>query len=209
MFFTASTALGSAISPTPISFTTTLTPTSTISTAPTLTPALTTSVLAMNTAYSDALQLANSITPYLYYSDTYNTKTLKKNFYNDLNEDKHVQKTVVKYYYYKIFDKWLYEDLLPLLAYVDVDNNGEIRLIKSLNDYDVKKLGKEPETITQKKIKYMENKIISKDLVKHVLKKICTENNINWYGLKKYNGKIKKILFKYLSNKIKNAIERH
>jgi hypothetical protein len=177
-------------------------------TSTTVTPELKTSVTALNTAYSDALHIANSVAPYLYYSDVYNTPSIKKKFYNDLNDDSQVQKTVTKYFYYKVIDKWLYDDLLPLLAYIEIDN-GEPRLIKSLDDYNIEKLGKESESDTRKKVKYMENKVISKDLVKHVLKKICSENNINWYSLNKYSGKVKKILFKYLSDKIKNVINKH
>lgn len=180
-------------------------PTPTITT--TITPDLRASVLAMNTSYSNALHLANTA-PFLYYSNLYNTPSQKNNFYNDLNDDKDVQKTVTKYFYYKIVDKWLLDDLLPLLAFVEIVD-GEPRLIKSLDEFNIEKLGKESESDTRKKAKYMEHKIISKDLVRHVLKKVCSENNINWYGLNKHNNKIKKILFKYLSDKIKSAIKNH
>lgn len=126
-------------------------------------------------------------------------------FYKDLNKDKSVQKTFAKYYYYKILDKWIYKELLPLLAFVDT-NSGKSQLIKSLENFDVQKLANDSNEDIEKKIKYMEEKIISKDIVRHVLKKICNENQINWYDLNKYEKKIKKVFYNYLLDKLKTAI---
>lgn len=174
----------------------------------TITPDVASNIVAMNTAYSDAMNSAYNLAPYLYYSNLQNTPSLKKKFYSNLNDDKQIQKTVTKYFYYKIIDKWLYNDLLPLLAYLEIVN-GEPQMIKSLDDYNVSKLANDSEDDIKKKVDYMEQKIISKDLVKHVLKKICSENNINWYSLNKHNIKVKKVMLKYIGSKIKNAIQRH
>lgn len=129
-------------------------------------------------------------------------------FYRDLNKDKSVQKTFAKYYFYKILDKWIYKELLPLLAFVDI-SSGKPQLIKSLSDYDVQKLAKDSEDEIEKKVKYMEDKILSKDLVRHVLKKICNENQLNWYDLNKHERKIKKIFYNYLLDKLKEAINKN
>lgn len=126
-------------------------------------------------------------------------------FYKDLNKDKSVQKTFAKYYYYKILDKWIYKELLPLLAFVDI-SSGKPQLIKSLENFDVQKLAKDSEEEIEKKIKYMEENIISRDMVRHVLKKICNENQINWYDLNKHEKKIKKVFYNYLLDKLKASI---
>ena len=34
--------------------------------------------------------------------------------YKSLDKDKKTTKTITKYYFYKILDKWLYKDFLPL-----------------------------------------------------------------------------------------------
>lgn len=175
--------------------------------ASSITPDVVSTVLALNTAYSDAMNTAYNIAPYLY-TNSLNTPLMKKKFYGDLNDDKQVQKTVTKYFYYKVIDKWLYNDLLPLLAFLEIVN-GEPQLIKSMDNYNVSKLAQDSTTDIKKKVEYMEHKIISKELVKHVLKKICSENNINWYSLNKHNGKVKKVLLKYIGSKIKNAIQSH
>ena len=55
----------------------------------------------------------------------------------------------------------------------------------------------------------MENILITKDMVKHVLKKIVHDNSINWYDLDKHEKIIKKIFYNYLVDKLKDAIKHH
>lgn len=130
-------------------------------------------------------------------------------FYKDLNKDKSVQKTFAKYYFYKIIDKWIYKELLPLLAFVEINSSGKLQLIKTLADYDVQKLAKDSKEDIEKKVKYIENVLLTKDLVRHVLKKICNENNINWYDLNKHERKIKKIFYNYILDKLKESIKKY
>lgn len=143
-------------------------------------------------------------TPYV----SYNNNTLSTGFYKDLNKDKSVQKTYAKYYFYKIIDKWIYKDLFPLLAFIDI-KSGKPELIKSLEFFDVLELEKETEYDIEKKIKYMEEILITKNMVRHVLKKICDDNNINWYHLNKNEKKIKKVFYNYMLDKLKHAITKY
>jgi len=138
----------------------------------------------------------------------YNNRLISSGFYKDLNKDKSVQKTLSKYYFYKIIDKWIYKELLPLLAFVDI-SSGKPRLIKSLEQYDVQKLAKDSDEDIEKKIEYMEKIIITKDMVRHVLRKICEENGINWYHLNKHERMIKKVFYNYLLGKLKESIGKY
>lgn len=181
----------------------------------------------LNKAYVDAinpdLDNNNIISPILIAQPTiYNPKQdtsyvafnpfkpglITSGFYKDLNKDKSVQKTFAKYYFYKIVDKWIYKELLPLLAFIDT-SSGKPQLIKSLEFYDVQKLAKDSEEDIAKKVKYMEEILLTKDMVKHVLKKICKENNINWYDLNKHERKIKKVFYNYLLDKLKDTIDQY
>jgi hypothetical protein len=137
-----------------------------------------------------------------------NPGMINTGFYKDLNKDKSVQKTLSKYYFYKIIDKWIYKELLPLLAFVDTSSEKP-QLIKSLADYDVQKLAKDSEHDIEKKAKYMEEIIITKDMVRHVLKKICNDNQINWYDLNKHERKIKKVFYNYLLDKLKESVGKY
>jgi hypothetical protein len=128
-------------------------------------------------------------------------------FYKDLNKDKSVQKVITKYFYYKIIDKWLYNELLQLLAYLEIDD-GKVSLIKNLSDYNVGKLARDTDRDIEKKIGYMEDILITKDMVKHVLKKIIRENNLNWYDLYKKESDVIKVFKDYISDKLEDAIDK-
>ena len=128
--------------------------------------------------------------------------------YPDLDKDKSVHKTVAKHFYYKILDKWLYNDLRPLLAFVKISDNNP-QLIRSMNDFKPEELSEESVERIEKRIEYMEHVLITKKLVKHVLKKIVIENKIHWYHLNKYEHIIKKVFYKYIKTKLEEAIQNY
>ena len=148
-----------------------------------------------------------SYTPYIGVNPL-NSNVISSGFYKDLNKDKSVQKTFTKYYYYKILDKWIYKELMPLLAFVDISGDKP-QLIKSLSQYDAQKLASNSSEQIEKKINYLERIIITKDMVRHVLKKICSENDINWYDLDKNEKKIKTVFYNYLLDKLKDSIKKY
>jgi hypothetical protein len=153
------------------------------------------------------LYSTKSYTPYVGVNPL-NSNVISSGFYKDLNKDKSVQKTFTKYYYYKILDKWIYKELMPLLAFVDISGDKP-QLIKSLSQYDVQKLASNSSEQIEKKINYLERVIITKDMVRHVLKKICSENDINWYELDKNEKKIKTVFYNYLLDKLKDSIKKY
>ena len=55
----------------------------------------------------------------------------------------------------------------------------------------------------------MEKIILTKDMVRHVLKKICQDNQINWYDLNKHEKKIKTVFYNYLLRKLKESIKKY
>lgn len=150
---------------------------------------------------------ASGYSPYIGVN-SHTSRIVSSGFYNDLNKDKAVQKTFTKYYYYKLMDKWIYKELMPLLAFIDISKDKP-QLIKSMGDYDVKKLLSNTSEQIEKKIDYMEKVLITKDMVRHVLKKICIENNINWYDLDKHENTIKKIFYDYLLDKLKHSVGKY
>ena len=133
---------------------------------------------------------------------------LTSGFYTDLNKDKSLHKVITKYFYYKILDKWLYNELLPLLAYLKIDD-GKVKLIDNLADYSIEKLAMDTDKNIEKKISYMEDILITRDMVKHVLKKIINKNHIKWYDLYKKEFEVKKVFKDYISDKLEDAIDKH
>ncbi len=125
--------------------------------------------------------------------------------YDNLNKDKKTQKTLTKYYFYKTLDKWLYKELLPLLGFVEI-TNGTPKLITSMGDYNGEKLFKDTREELEKKINYMEKVLITKKVVKHMLKKVISKYNTNWAKLEDYEHEIKKLFFNYLKDKLEDAV---
>lgn len=127
-------------------------------------------------------------------------------FYPDLNKDPVVHKKVTKYYYYKLLDKWLYEDLKPILAFVTT-HDGKPSLIKSINQYDINSVDGLSKDELKKRIDFLENNIITKDLIKHLLRKIVDKKKIMWYHLNKFEDTIKDKLKKYLKKTMESYIK--
>lgn len=125
--------------------------------------------------------------------------------FNDLNKDKNVSKTITKYYYYKLLDKWLFKDLLALVAFVEFVD-GKPRLIRNLADYNMSKLVNESTDNIEKKIDYLADVLISKEMVKHVLKKFMNKHNLRWSVLNDYEPELKQYFLKYIREKLEDAI---
>jgi len=126
--------------------------------------------------------------------------------FTDLNKDKAVQKKITKYFLYKILDKWLYNDFKPILAFVKI-TDGKPSLIRSMSDYKPESINSDSVENIEKRIDYLEKILINKKLVRHVLKKIISENQLEWINLNKHKGMIKKILRKYIHSKLEDAIK--
>lgn len=128
--------------------------------------------------------------------------------YTDLNKDKAIQKKITKYFLYKILDKWLYNEFRSILAYVKI-SDGKPALIRSMSDYKPDSISADSVENIEKRIGYLEKILINKKLVKHVLKKIITENEVEWVELNKHKPLIKKILKKYINSKLEDAIKSY
>lgn len=126
------------------------------------------------------------------------------NSYN-LNSDKNVQRTITKYFYYKFIDKWLYGELFELLGFIEV-SNGLPQLIKSMGNYSIEKLATESDDLVEKRVRYFESEIITKKLIRQILKKIVKRMCINWYDLEKKEDVVRKIFKEYFSNLLKESI---
>jgi hypothetical protein len=127
-------------------------------------------------------------------------------FSTTLNDDKNTHNTVSKYFLYKILDNWLYDELLPLLAFVKITDDKP-HLITNLNDFDVNSLTKSSKKDIETRIDYLEKILINKQFVKHVLKKVVSKYNISWTSLKEYKKDVIKYFYNYIKDKLKKAIE--
>ena len=123
----------------------------------------------------------------------------------NLNANKNVQKTISKFFYYKLVDEWLYKKLFSLLAFVEIINDKP-QLIKSMNKYSVENLVTESERTIKIRANYLEENIITKKLVKQILKKIVKNMCLNWYDLYKHENTVSKIFLKYFEKLLEKSI---
>lgn len=138
-----------------------------------------------------------------------NSQINSQNMYNqNLNTSKSVQKTISKYYYYKLVDEWLYKKLFSLLAFVEIVN-GKPQLIKSMNRYSVERLATETDDAIEARAEYLEKNIITKKLVKQILKKIVKNMCFNWYDLNKHENTISKVFLEYLKELLETSINEY
>lgn len=128
----------------------------------------------------------------------------------DLNRDYNLHRMMIKYFYYKTLDKWLKKssDLMYILGYLKIDN-GIVKLLDNINDYNPNSVDKDNQDDIEKKVDYIENNILSKDDVEHILKKYVNETSTNWFDLQdKSTYFIKELIGKFIKNKLVKLIKK-
>jgi len=126
-------------------------------------------------------------------------------YYPDLNKDKQVRDTVTKHFYNKLINKWLLHDktLRNLLSYV---NNNADGLIKSMSNISLP--NNDSSDIAIRKIAFLQDKIIDKKFIKHILRNMVEKHNINWYHLHKHKDRVKEKIYKYLASLMEEIINK-
>jgi len=94
--------------------------------------------------------------------------------YENLNADPKIHDRLTKYYFYKILDKWLYDDMSELLDYLVIEGNI-VKFGKSTS--------KDTDEIKAKKIEFIENNIISKKKVKMMIQQYIQLTGTRWVDL--------------------------
>lgn len=127
----------------------------------------------------------------------------------DMNQSMKVKENVVSFYYYKTLDKWLLKDdeMLDLLNYLHIVH-GHVELIKSLKNYKDTEVENNTQEEINKKIKYIENHVLTMHDIQKVLDKYVMETGTNWWDLSRHSLYIKKIIKHMLKHKFRKMIEK-
>jgi len=120
--------------------------------------------------------------------------------YPDLENDKDVVKTIVKYYYYKIIRKWLRGCCHELLGYFKMDGSDNVKFINNMSEY---KSELETSEIEDKKINFIENKVISKSTIKQILYDFIKKYHYKWIKIQNHEEEFKE----YARYKLKKLFE--
>jgi len=139
-----------------------------------------------------------------------NDDTEDDDVFNITHSEDEIKHAVVKYYYKKVIDKWIYKDsdYISLLQYINVADGKCSISIKNKDSIPIvkyKHLSEEDKKIFNKKLECMKASILDKENIKLILIKIKDRNNVTWYALNKKVNKptIKHAIYKALLKKIK------
>lgn len=154
--------------------------------------------------YNDTLVVSPIYVPSVYIKQPSMIDALKipKYLMGDVCNINNIKEKVTKIVYYKILDKWLYDDMIGILGYFKVTDD-KVSLIKSLQDKT--HAAKEDKTI-ENKIKFIENNILTQDEVYSILKRFINGTNVSWCDIPKNGYFVKETIEKYLIRKIEKMI---
>lgn len=149
-------------------------------------------------------EMPNSPFPYLTSFNTTYTKPAI-GFFENLNADPRVHKRMVKYFYYKALDKWMYEDMRDVLNYFTIKND-KVDLISSMKDYDVTAADKESNETTEKKIDFIGKYILTQSYMNKILNDFVNRNNISWVDLPKRELLLEQVVEEKLTKMLRGLI---
>ena len=122
-----------------------------------------------------------------------------------LNDSYVVQQDVTKYFKFKTLDKWLFTDFSSVLKFL-VSKDGKVSLIKKIDDRDSNDVSKDSSKALEAKADYIEEHILSESKMRAVLIRIMRELGIKWFELPHRESLVKDILHKYLKTKLKKMV---
>lgn len=110
-------------------------------------------------------------------------------------------------YYYKLLDKWLYEDnkSKSVLKYLHIAD-GKVRLISNVEKTD--DVSKNTQEIIDKKVEYIENNVLSQDEIVKILVRFVESTRISWCELSEHGFLVREAITKTLKNKLRRLVEQ-
>jgi len=143
----------------------------------------TSSVILTTDTYSDILYTpVTAFTPMSPITTSINLTYSKPlvGYYNSSNDDPLVQEKITKHIYYKLLDKWLFNELDDIVGYFTV-KDGKVEMIKDLSSY--KEVTHDAANVVEKKADYIEKHVFTKFDMYEFLLKYSRETDTNWVDL--------------------------
>lgn len=130
--------------------------------------------------------------------------------YLDMNQNPEVRHKTVMYFYYKTLDKWLFKEdgMVDILNYLKIKGD-KVDVLDKMADYKDSNIVKDTQGDVEKKIKFIENNIFSKNDMEKILYSYIQETGANWYDLEKHSFYIKQAIRGFLKKKLKKLVERN
>lgn len=129
-------------------------------------------------------------------------------YYEDLNYNPRVINRTTKYFYYKILDKWLYDDMKYILGYLKVNKDGKVSFVDKVKDFNEDAYLKDTTDEIKKKIKFIEDNVLTQTGVRNTLIRYSKDTNVNVYDLFKVEKFVRHVLASHLISVLKKMIEK-
>ena len=123
----------------------------------------------------------------------------------NLDHNPEIQHRLTNYYFYKILDKWLWNDMNDILNYFNVQGN-KVSVISNMSQYKPTNVHKDTQKTTELKVKFIEEKFLTKGLVRRILHKFATETGTQWVDIPHNEYFFRQAFMKVLKKKILRAI---
>lgn len=119
----------------------------------------------------------------------------------NLNYDSSVHDQITETIYNRIYEDWLYDDIVDVLRYLKV--SGE--KVEPVGSRSAKtSVHKDSYEVLRKKIKFIKHNILSRSRLHDLLAKTVVEANMNWWDLEKNAYLVKDVVRHYIKRKLKN-----
>ena len=125
--------------------------------------------------------------------------------YENVEADTRIHRRVIKFYYGKTVDEWLYDELLDLLNYLTVKGD-KVDVISSMSKYNPTTVDKDSQEIIDKKVDFLEKFFFKKTDMAKILYKYIKETGTSWYNLGKNEYFIRQLIKDFVRKRLRRAI---
>jgi len=124
--------------------------------------------------------------------------------YESLNNKMEVHERFAKYYYFKMLDNWLYDELTDVLNYLVVENKT-VKIIKNLSEYKPNNIKKDTDDTVKLKSDFIGKEVMTLIDMLDFLTKFVDGTDINWVDLPKNEFWLRRAL----ENKLIKLLKGH
>lgn len=129
-------------------------------------------------------------------------------FYETIDNQPNIQKMITTYYYYKVLDQWLYDDLSDVLNYFRV-SNGNVQLISSVDEYKPLNINLDDEQTIDAKIDFIQKNLFTKYDMYEVLYNLTKETKSKFVNLPKKEYFVKQAVRDYFNKKFREILRKN
>lgn len=142
----------------------------------------------------------------LYLNMPYFPRVLTYPTYENLNYNSSVHKRVVNYFYYKLLEKWIYQDdMSKILNFLKVVN-GKVVFVSSIKEYEQAK--KDGEVDKRLKVNHIAEYFLTKSKFSEYMYKFVKRSNIPWIHLYRNQGQVRRFIGRRLFNKFQESLNK-